>query len=238
MRGPYGLEISESCSTCKLKGNGFFCQLQSAALKELDGIKFNSTYPKDAVIFMEKQEARGVYLLCEGQAKISISSSEGKKVILRIAGPGEVLGLTSALANTPYEVTVEALRPCQVAFIRRDNFLRFLAQHPETYQILMRQLGSSYHTACEQIRTLGLSSSVTEKLARLLLDWTAEAAQTKAGARTKMPLTHEEIAEFIGTTRESVTRTLSDFKSKQLVVLQGSTLTIPDRSALEDCVQV
>lgn len=236
MRGAYGLEVNDNCSTCKLRGNGFFCQMGPAALKDLDAIKFTSAYPQDAVLFMEKEAPRGVFVLCEGEVKLSVSSSEGKTLILRISRPGEVLGLMSALSNTPYEVTAEALRPCQVSFVRREDFLRFLKQHPEAYQAVIQQLGSQYQTACEQIRTLGLSASVTEKLAKLLLDWSAGAAQTKAGARTKLPLTHEEIAEFIGTTRESVSRTLSEFKSRQLVILQGSTLTIPDRAALESCV--
>jgi CRP/FNR family transcriptional regulator, cyclic AMP receptor protein len=236
MRGPYGLEVNDSCSTCKLRGNGFFCQMAPAALKDFDALKFTSTYPQGAVLLMEKEAPRGVYMLCEGEVKLSISSSEGKTLILRIARPGEVLGLMSALSNTPYEVTAEALRPCQVAFVRREDFLRFLKQHPEAYQAVIQQMGSQYQTACEQIRTLGLSTSVTEKLAKLLLDWSAGAAQTKAGSRTKLPLTHEEIAEFIGTTRESVSRTLSEFKNRQLVILQGSTLTIPNRAALESCV--
>jgi CRP/FNR family cyclic AMP-dependent transcriptional regulator len=123
-----------------------------------------------------------------------------------------------------------------VAFIRRENLLRFLGQHPEAYQAIVGQLGSHYHIACEQIRALGLSASVTEKLAKLLLEWSAGAAESKAGTRTKLPLTHEEIAEFIGTTRESVSRTMSEFKSRHLVVLQGSTLMIPNRAALESCV--
>jgi len=188
------------------------------------------------VLFLEKQVPRGIYVLCEGQVKLSISSGEGKRLILRIAKPGEVLGLMAAMSGNVHEVSAETLRPCKVAFIPRDSFLRFLAQHPEAYPAVAAQLGAHYQTACEQIRTLGLSTSVTEKVAKLLLEWSAGAEQTNAGTRTKLPLTHEEIAEFIGTTRESVTRTLSDFKNRHLVVLRGSTLTIPNRAALESCV--
>jgi CRP/FNR family transcriptional regulator, cyclic AMP receptor protein len=236
MHGPYGFELNQSCRTCTLKTNGFFCQLPPSALKDLDAVKFTSAYPQDAVLFLEKQAPRGIYVLCEGQVKLSISSSEGKRLILRIAKPGEVLGLMAAMSGNAHEVTAETLRPCKVTFIPRDSFLRFLAQHPEAYPAIAVQLGSHYQIACEQIRTLGLSASVTEKLAKLLLEWSAGAAQTNAGTRTRLPLTHEEIAEFIGTTRESVTRTLSELKNRHLVVLEGSTLTIPNRAALESCV--
>lgn len=232
----HGLKSNESCINCKLQGNSFFCQLANPTLRDLDSVKYTSTYPQGAVLFMEKQAARGIYVICDGQIKLTISSSGGKTIITRIAKAGEVLGLTSALSGSPYEVTAEVLRPCQVAFIRREDFLRFLAQHPDVYRAVLAQVGAQYETACEQIRTLGLSSTVTERVAKLLLDWSAGTAESKSGARTKMPLTHEEIAEFVGTTRESVTRTLSDFKRRQLIALDGSTLTIPRREALQECV--
>jgi CRP/FNR family transcriptional regulator, cyclic AMP receptor protein len=238
MKGPYGFELSDSCQNCKLRGNGFFCQLSTAALKDLEAIKFTSAYPAGAVLFIEKQTARGVYLLCDGAVKLSISSSEGKKLILRITKPGEVLGLVSALGGTSHEVTAETLRPCQVAFIPRDAFLRFLSKHPEAYPVVASQLGSQYQVACEQLRNLGLSASAPEKLAKLLLDFSVAGQQTKQGTRIKLSLTHEEIAEFIGTTRETVTRTLSEFKSQHLVELHGSTLVIEDRQALEEFVTV
>jgi CRP/FNR family transcriptional regulator, cyclic AMP receptor protein len=236
MPNPYGLKSSETCVSCTLRGNGFFCQLAHSALRDLDSMKYTSTYPQGAVLFMEKQAARGIYIICDGQIKLTISSSEGKTIIMRIAKAGEVLGLTSSLFGAPYEVTAEVLRPCQIAFVRREDFLRFLTQHPDVYRAVLAQIGTQYQTACEQIRTLGLSSSVTERVAKLLLDWTAGTSDIRTHARTKMPLTHEEIAEFVGTTRESVTRTLSDFKRRQLIELHGSTLTIPNREALEECV--
>jgi CRP/FNR family cyclic AMP-dependent transcriptional regulator len=238
MRGPYGFEMSENCQTCKLRKSAFFCQLTSIALKDFNSLKASSTYPEGAVLFLEKQNARGIFILCEGKVKLTISSSEGKTLILRIAKAGEALGLMSTLSGQPYEVTAETLHPCQIAFVRRDDFLRFMAQHPEVSQPIVRQLTSNYHGACEQLRTVGLSASAQGKLAKLLLDWTAGAEQSKLGTRVQLPLTHEEIAEFIGSSRETVTRTLSEFRSRQLVTLKGSTLTIPDRAALESFITV
>ncbi|MBZ5541060.1 MAG: Crp/Fnr family transcriptional regulator [Acidobacteriia bacterium] len=238
MRCPYGLELNEHCRTCKLRGCGFFCQLSVAALDDFDAIKSLSVYPEDAVLFLEKQEARGIYVLCAGQAKLSISSSEGKTLILRIARPGEILGLLPALLKIPHEVTAETLHPCQVAFIRREDFLRFIEKHPEANHNVVREMGSYYQAACEQLRTLGLSASAPERLAKLLLHWSAEGQKTREGTQIKLPLTHEEIAEFIGTTRETVTRTLSDFRTRHLVALQGSTLNIPDRAALASFVSL
>jgi CRP/FNR family transcriptional regulator len=233
MRGPYGFEVNDNCQTCKMRKDGFFCQLEGAALKMFDATKASSVYPEGAVLFIEKQEARGVFVLCEGQVKLSISSSEGKTLILHIAKPGEVLGLTAIVGGTPYEVTAETLRPCQVAFIRRDDFLRFVAQNPEVYRNIVKQLASSHNGVCEQLRNVGLSASAPARLAKLLLDWSNGAEQTKGVSHITMPLTHEEIGEFIGSSRETVTRTFSDFKGRHLITLKGSTVTIPSREALE-----
>jgi CRP/FNR family cyclic AMP-dependent transcriptional regulator len=236
MRGPYGFEMSENCQTCKLKKTSFFCQLTPKAMKDFDAVKSTSAYPENAVLFLEKQDPRGVFIRCEGEVKLTISSSEGKTLILRITKAGEVLGLMSALSGKPYEVTAETLRPSQIAFVRRDDFMRFVAQHPEASQGIVKQLSSNYHGACEQLRTVGLSTSAPEKLARLLLDWSAEAEETRLGTQITMRLIHEEIAEFIGSTRETVTRTLSDFRNRRLVTTKGSTLSIPNRAALENFV--
>jgi len=236
MRGPYGFELNESCHSCKLRKNGFFCELSPKAVKDFDAVKSSSAYPEGAVLFLEKQEARGVFVICEGEVKLTISSSEGKTLIVKIAKPGEILGLMATLSGKPYEVTAETLHPCHVAFIRRDDFLRFIAQHPEAYQGVARQLSSNYHRMCEQLRTVGLSTSAPERLARVLLEWSDESEQKNLGSRIRLPLTHEEIAEFIGTSRETVTRTLSEFRSRNFVTLKGSTLMISNRAALESFV--
>ena len=90
MKGPYGLDLNDGCKTCNMKGSGFFCQLPSSAVKDFDAIKSTATYPKGALLFVERQEARGVYVLCEGEVKLSISSAEGKTLIMRIARAGRV----------------------------------------------------------------------------------------------------------------------------------------------------
>jgi CRP/FNR family transcriptional regulator len=152
---------------------------------------------------------------------------------LRIAKPGEILGLTATILGTQYEASAETLHPCQVAFVRRGDFSRFISKYPEIYQAVIHQLNAQYNHACEQLRTVGLASTVHEKLARLLLQWSSDGKETAEGIQTKISLTHEQIAECVGSTRETVTRTLSEFKSKHLVMFKGATMMIPNRAALE-----
>ena len=125
MHSPYGLELTRGCEQCPLKCEGFFCDLSRTALQALDRIKFTSGYPRGAVLFVEQEAPRGIFVLCKGRVKLSMTSSEGKTVILRIVQPGEVLGLSAVVSAQPYQASAETLEPCQVNFIRRDDFLRF-----------------------------------------------------------------------------------------------------------------
>ena len=237
MSTPYGIQISENCLLCKLRSTGFFCDLPKPSLQELEKVKYASAYPHGAVLFVEGQAPRGVYLICSGRVKLSTTSRDGKTLILRIAQAGEVLGLHATVSGKPYELTGETLQPCQLDFIRREDFLHFLQQHADACLNAAEHLSKNCQSAYEMIRSLGLSHSVAEKLARLLLEWSSDGDSTKEGIRIKVFLTHEEIAQLIGTSRETVTRVLGEFRQKKLAQLRGSTLMILDKPALERMIE-
>ena len=236
MLSPYGLEIVENCVTCRLRADKIFCNLPTQTVQALEAIKYTTAYPKGAVLFVEGQAPRGVFILCRGRVKLSICSSDGKTLILKIAEAGEVLGLSASVSSKPYELTAETLDPCQVNFVKREDFLRFLREHNEVCLKVAEQLSEKYNTACHEIRSLGLSHSAAEKLAKLLLEWSAKNGGSRQPDRMKLTLTHEEIAQMIGTSRETVTRLFADFKKRQLIQLKGSTLVIRNRPALEGMV--
>jgi CRP/FNR family cyclic AMP-dependent transcriptional regulator len=236
MSSPYGLQISENCLICKLREAGFFCDLPKPSLQELEKIKYASGYPQGAVLFVEGQAPRGVYIICSGRVKLSTTSRDGKTLILRIAEGGEVLGLHATVSGKPYELTAETLQPCQLDFVKREDFMRFLQNHADACLNAAQHLSQNCQSAYELIRSLGLSHSVSEKLARLLLEWSSDGESTKDGIRIKVSLTHEEIAQLIGTSRETVTRLLGEFREKQLAQLRGSTLLIKNRAGLERLV--
>lgn len=205
-----------------------------AAFQDLASIAHPSPYEAGRTLFSEKEPPHGVYLVLEGEVKLSMNSIDGRRLILRIAKKGEILGLASALSGNLYEVTAETLYPCRLAFVSRREFLGILVRHPEVYQTLTEELTRNITMACEQLRTVGLSASVPEKLARLLLDWSENGQTTECGTRLRFSLTHGEIGEFIGASRETVTRTLTLFKTRRLVDFHGSMMTIPSKAALEN----
>lgn len=236
MRAPYGLNILDNCLTCPVREEHLFCNLPMPALQKLNDIKSTAVYPKGAVLFIEGQQPRGVFVLCTGKAKLSTSSSSGKTLITKLSHAGDVLGLNATISDHPYEVTAEMVDPGQANFIPRDALLRFLRENGEVSLRVAQQLSRNYYTAYEEIRMLGLTSSPGEKFAKLLLSWYPDAEQTTERAQIKLTLTHEEIAEMIGTTRETVSRLFSDFKKRQLIQVKGSVLTLRSRLALEKLV--
>jgi CRP/FNR family transcriptional regulator, cyclic AMP receptor protein len=231
---PYGLEIVESCLTCKLRAERIFCDLPSSALQAFENIKYATAYPKGAVLFVEGQSPRGIFVLCKGRVKMSICSTDGKTLILKIAEPGEVLGLSATVSGKPYELTAETIDPCQVNFVKREDFLRFLKEHGDACFRVAEQLSEKYNNACHEVRSLGLSHSAAEKLAKLLLEWSGRNGEAaKLEPRLKLALTHEEIAQMIGTSRETVTRLFAELKKRQIIQSKGSTLLIRNKAALK-----
>ena len=233
MSVPYGLQLTENCLICKLRHSGFFCDLPKNSLEDLERIKYASSFPQGAILFVEGQNPRGAYIICSGRVKLSTTSRDGKTLILRIAQPGEVLGLHATVSGKPYELTAEALQPCQLDFLKREDFMRFLQNHADACLNAAQHLSQNCEDAYEMIRSLGLSHSVSEKLARLLLEWASDGETTKEGIRIKISLTHEEIAQLIGTSRETVTRVLGEFREHHLAQLRGSTLLIQNKVGLE-----
>jgi CRP/FNR family cyclic AMP-dependent transcriptional regulator len=216
-----------------LKSDNFFHNLSSGTLKALEGITFTSSYPKGAILFVEEESPRGVFILSKGRVKLSMTSSEGKSVILRIAEPGEVLGLHAVVSNQPYQASAETLEPCEASFVRQEDFLRFLRENPDASLRAAQQLSQNYHVACEQVRSIGLAHSAMGKLAGFLLLWAAKGQPTQQGIRVLLTLTHEEIGQMIGLSRETVTRTMGDFKRRQLVATKGATVVIQNKGVLE-----
>jgi CRP/FNR family transcriptional regulator len=205
-------------------------------LLRLNEIKATALYPKSAILFVEGQEPRGLFVLCSGKAKLSTSSRNGKTVITAMASSGDVLGLSATISNHPYEVTAEMVEPGQASLISRSSLLEFLKEHGEVALRVAEQLSRNYYTAHESIRMLGLSASPAERLARLLLSW-AKSSNYKEAPQLQLTLTHEEIAEMIGTTRETVSRLFSHFKKKQLIQMNGATLIVRNKPAMEKLIE-
>lgn len=216
----------------------FFRSLSPDALAEFGTMTANLKCSAKTQLYSEEEVPTKVFILLEGQVKIGISARSGKHLILRIAKPGEVLGLSSAFSGNLYEETAESIGPCSLMTVCCSQFGGFLTRYPSAFQAVMREIGVQYELACSRLRVTGLSLSVASRLARLILEWSADGQATERGTQMHVALTHGEIGECIGTCRESVTRILGDLQRRQIVNVRGSILTVMDRSALEVCAGI
>jgi CRP/FNR family transcriptional regulator len=137
------------------------------AIRGFDEIKEQAVLAKGALLFAEGRPSRGVYVLCEGRAKLSICSDSGKRLMLRVAGPGEVLGLGATLSGDPYEVTAELLDTAQVVFVKRKDLLKFLRDNPAICMEVVRRLSDDLHGAYERVRSIGLSRARRARMQRV-----------------------------------------------------------------------
>jgi CRP/FNR family transcriptional regulator, cyclic AMP receptor protein len=150
-------ELQPSCFDCAFRPDRIFCDMPTDALQAFNAIKTRSVQSKGTLLYAEGKSPKGIYLLCEGRAKLTICSEQGKRLMLRIAGPGEVLGLGATLSSTPYEVTAELLDTSQVVFVRRKDLLTFLSTHPDACMTIVQMLSQDLHGAYERVRSVGLT---------------------------------------------------------------------------------
>jgi CRP/FNR family transcriptional regulator, cyclic AMP receptor protein len=233
MKTPYGLAIIDSCMDCKMRQPGFFCAFSREVLSTLDVSSRHSVLPAGAVLFVEGQTPRGIFILCSGRVKLSTTSKEGKVLMLKLAEGGEALGLSAAISGSAYQMTAETATPCQVNFVDRKDLLKLLQDQSEVGMRAAQILSFEFQEAYRDIQDLVLSRSSTGKLARLLLSCSPAQISQLPESRLRSTMTHEEMAQRIGSSRETVTRLLSDMKKRELIRLEGATLVIRNRTALE-----
>jgi CRP/FNR family transcriptional regulator len=209
--------------------------LADGVLRALDDFKSYATYPKGSTLLARGRPVDGVFLLLEGSVKLSISSGTGATVILAIARPGEVLGLSAAIAGVPSEITAETIVPSQLSFVRRDDFLRVLNFNGDSCLQVVELLSQQLREAFELIRIIGGAQSARKKLAALLLNWAASrGVRTERGIEIEPHLTEEEIGQMIGASRATVSRLLAALKRNQIVFANGSALYVRKKAALEE----
>ena len=219
MGSPHYAQPLDDCLIKRLEAEGFVCSL-----------------PARSILFMEGDAPRGTHLICQGHVKLTVSSAEGRVLIIRIVDPGEILGLHNCISGDSYEMTAHTLQPSRVCFVKRDELLRLMRSNAEACLAAAQRLSRTCHDAYGQVGSIKFSHSASEKLARFLLALSADSGSEQHSSdtlRVEMDLTHDEIAQAIGASRETVTRALATFRRKQLANLTRSMLLVKNRAELE-----
>jgi CRP/FNR family transcriptional regulator len=215
-----------------VRAEELFCGLSAKTLQEFETIKCTRAYHKGALLFVEGQTPRGIFALCSGRVRLSGSTTDGKRLILKIAGPGDILGLSATVAGQPYQVSAQAMELCQVSFVSGEDLVCFAKKHCDFCFRVAKQLAEKYRAGWLGLSLLG--QPVNKRLANLLLEWKPQNGWSfKQELRIDLPLSHEEIAERIGVTRETVSRAFSDLKKQGILRGRRSTWVICNESALK-----
>jgi CRP/FNR family transcriptional regulator len=191
----------------------------------------NSVHGRGTVIIAEGEPARGVYVLRSGRATVQISSSEGRVVMLRMVQTGDVLGLNAVLRNLPYDATVKALEPCRTDFVARQELIELIEQSETGARAVLKMLSQELSELTELAKLLLLTQTVNGRLAKLLLEWSK--AKGSDTSRVDRAFTHEEMAQMICTSRETVTRMLANLSRQNVIRVTSDSILISDRAALE-----
>jgi len=232
MAVPHRFAIPSDCLSCTRRRICDFCNFPQPLMTEFNAMGHLTLYPANATLLTEGQIPRGVYIACSGRSKLSVEARDGKTIILKIAGDRQVLGLSAVVSGGPSPITVTTIELCQIKFVERDSFLHLIEHDSRAALACATMLAHEVTTSFNDVHDLLLARSSTEKLARLLLSWVSDEPRNRE-LRVPTEFTHEEIAQMIGSSRETVTRLLSDMKRKELIRHDGATLVIPNRIALQ-----
>lgn len=214
------------------RGADFRLLLQAIHSSNISNLSL--VHPRGKVLFAEGEPGRGVFILRTGRATVSISSSEGRLVILRISHPGEVLGLSSVLRNASYNTTVKTIESCRTDFIPRTELADLMERSQSAARAISQILSRELAELTERARSLLLPQTANAKLARLLLEWDEEAgANDSRTIEIASTFTQEEIAHMICSSRETVTRLLANYKRRRVIRMTSDSIVISDRAALQ-----
>lgn len=216
------------CVACANRRPGWFCSLGSAVLAHLELATSSISLPAQVSLFTQGDEARCLYLICAGYLKLTAGNHEDHQMIVRVAGPGSVLGLYAVLSHGVYEVSAESLTSAQLRPIEREQFLIFMHSHKEAQMRAMQCICQEYRFALQDACRIALSETVAARLGRLLLELAHQIGEhlVEGGFRFPLLLTHEEMASMTCTTRETVTRTLGQFRKEGWISIEDSLVTL------------
>ena len=223
------------CAACANRRPGWFCSLGSAVLADLELATSTIALPSQASLFTQGEDARCLYLICSGYLKLTAGRSDDKQMIVRVAGPGSMLGLYAVLSHGMYEVSAQSLTPAQLRPVERDRFLSFLRNHKEAQLRAVQCICQEYRFALQDACRIALAETVAARLAKLLTELAHQIGEHTDSGEFRFPLllTHEEMASMTCTTRETVTRTLGQFRKEGWISIEDSMVTLHDAGHLQ-----
>lgn len=215
-----------------LKRVSIFGDLDAASLSGLEGLFKDKSYDKEALIVGQEDAGDALFVLTEGRVKVVLYGPSGREVILSVFKPGDFFGEMSLLDNEPRSANVIAVEPSRLLMLDRAAFARHLAQNPKTALNVLAELSRRLRRADAIIGNLALLD-VYGRVARFLRELAkTDGKDTPEGIEIGKRPTQAEIAAMIGTSRETVSRALSEFQRRGFLDMNGKRILL--RHGFED----
>ncbi len=223
-----------SCEHCKYKDQGIFCDLKPENLAAIGENKVMNVFKKGQTVFFQGNPPLGLYCINSGKIKLSKIGPEGKESIIRIAGPGDVLGHRSLFCNEKFTATATVIEDSAVCFIDKKFIYHAIEKDPSISLHLIEKLSRDMGKAEDRAASLA-QKSVRERLAELLLMLKSSyGVQEKNRWRLDIKLTREEMASMIGTANETIIRFISEFRELGMIEQEGKIIYIVDENQLTE----
>jgi CRP/FNR family cyclic AMP-dependent transcriptional regulator len=216
-----------------LRAVPLFAHLGDDELRQVAAAVRERSYPKQSIILFEDDPGDALYLVVAGQVKVVLIGEDGREVILSVLGPGDFFGEMSLIDDQPRSAHVIAMEDARLLVLRREDFQRALEETPRIALGLLRALSGRLRRADDKIGALVLLD-VLGRVARVLLELAGEGSD---GLITRR-LTHHTIAQMIGSTRETVSRTMRELAERGLITVSREGIRIADRTALRAVAQL
>lgn len=224
------------CTDCKNHDKSIFCKLEAASLQDVSEHKIMNNFKRGQVLFHEGNPAFGVYCVSQGKIKLTKSNEDGRETLLRIAGPGDLIGFQHIVQNGVNDLTATALEDTQICFLDRTFLQKMVQEENSCAMELLTHLAKDMATMQERVNGLQ-SKSVRERVAFLLLDLSKRyGVETPDGVRLGVHLSREELASMLGIATETLIREISILKEEGTIEQEGKAIIILRSQVLEKSI--
>jgi CRP/FNR family cyclic AMP-dependent transcriptional regulator len=203
-----------------------FATLSEAEFKSLENIFQVKNFRKNQIIFLEEETGNYMYIVLTGKVKVTKSTAGGKESILAIHQPGDFFGEMALLDGKTSPATVSAMEDCRIAIIFNADFQRLLMSNEKVVRQIVQVLCSRLRSVWSQIQDLSYSTADDRIRAGILQLSRKHGVQDARGIIIDLKITHQELAELVGTSRETVTRTLARLQKKGVLQLDQRRIVL------------
>lgn len=216
-----------------LKRVNLFKEMSQEEMEQMAKMVVEKSFRKKELIYLPGEPGQSVYLLKKGVVKISKVTPDGRELTLAFLKPGEIFGELEAMGETARDTQAEAHSDLLICVLRREHFMQMMEMKPKLGIQLSKLIGFRHKVIENRLENL-IFRTIPERLAALLLELAREFGEPSGNAtKITLPLTHQDLANLIGSARPTVTDTFNEFKAKGIVDVSGKTITVKDAQALK-----